>query len=83
MVGIYHTSHGHYNNRQNKLNLQAKGFECNHLKRYILTHRCDVCDAVPGRPHHKVTDTKKAKRKAKSILKTTSSRNNHHSSFDS
>ena len=34
MAGIYHTSHGHCNNRQTVLNLQAKGVECNHLKRY-------------------------------------------------
>ena len=36
MAGIYHTAHGHCNNRQTVLNLQAKGIECNHLKRYIL-----------------------------------------------
>jgi len=30
MAGIYHTSHGHCNNRQTVLNLQAKGIECNH-----------------------------------------------------
>jgi len=70
MAGIYHTSHGHCNNRQTVLNLQAKGIECNHLKRYILAHRCDACDAAPGRRHHKVKATKKAKRKAKSISKT-------------
>jgi len=40
------------------------------LKRYILAHRCDACDAAPGRRHHKVKATKKAKRKAKSISKT-------------
>jgi len=60
MAGIYQTSHGHCNNRQTV----AKGIECNHLKRYILVHRCDACDAVPGRRHHKVKATKKAKRKA-------------------
>jgi len=70
MAGIYHTSHGHCNNRQTVLNLQAKGIECNHLKRYILAHRCDACDAAPGRRHHKVKATKKAKHKAKSISKT-------------
>ena len=48
MVGIYHPSHGHCNNRQTVLNLQAKGgIECNHLKRYILAHRCDACETVP------------------------------------
>jgi len=47
MAGIYHTSHGHYNNRQTVLNLQAKGIQCNHLTRYILAHRCDACDAAP------------------------------------
>jgi len=52
------------------LNLQAKGIECKHLKRYILADRCDACDAAPGRRHHKVKATKKAKRKAKSISKT-------------
>jgi len=40
------------------------------LKRYILAHRCDACDAAPGRRHHKVKATKKAKRKASSIPKT-------------
>ena len=35
MAGIYHTSHGHCNNRQTVLNLQVKGIECHHLKRYI------------------------------------------------
>jgi len=67
---IYHTSHGHCNNRQTVLNLQAKGIECNHLQRYILAHRCDACDAAPGRRHHRVKATTKAKRKAKSISKT-------------
>jgi len=71
MAGIYHTSHGHCNNCQTVLNLQAKGIECNYLKRYILTHRCDVCDAAPGRRHHKVKPTQKAKRKARSNSKTT------------
>jgi len=70
MAGIYHPSHGHCTNRQTVLILQAKGIECNHLKRYILAHRSDACDAAPGRRHHKVKATKKAKRKAKSILKT-------------
>jgi len=67
MAEIYHTSHGHCNNRQTVLNLQAKGMQCNHLKRYILAHRCDACDAAPGRRHHKGKATTKAKRKAKSI----------------
>jgi len=53
------------------LNLQAKGIECNHSKRYIPAHRYDACDAAPGRHHHKVKATTKAKRKAKSIPKTT------------
>jgi len=66
MAGIYHTSDGHCNNRQTVFNLQAKGIECNHLKRYILAHRCDACDAAPGRRYHKV----KAKHKTKSISKT-------------
>jgi len=70
MAGIYHTSHGHCNNRQTVLNLQAKGIECNQLKRYILAHKCDACDAALGRRHHKVKATKKAKRKTKSIPKT-------------
>ena len=52
------------------LNLQAKGIECNHLKRYILAHRCDACEAAPGRRHHKVKATQKAKRKAKLNSKT-------------
>jgi len=58
-AGIYHTSHGHCNNRQTVLNLQAKGIEGNHLKSYILAHRCDACDAAPGRRYHKVKATKK------------------------
>jgi len=70
MAEIDHNSHGHCNNRQTVLNLQAKGIECNHLKRYILAHRCDACDAAPGHRHHKVKATWKAKRKAKSIPKT-------------
>ena len=72
MAGIYHTSQGHCDNRQTVLNLQAKGIdlECNHLKRYILAHRFDACDAALGRRHHKVKATEKAKRKAKSISKT-------------
>jgi len=69
MAEIYHTSHGHCNNRQTVLNLQVKGIDGNHLKRYILAHRCDACDAAPGRRHHKVKATAKAKRKAKSIPK--------------
>ena len=69
MAGIYHTSHGHCNNCQTVLNLQAKGIECNHLKRYILAHRCDACDTTQGRRHHKVKSTKKAKRKDKSNSK--------------
>jgi len=67
MAGIYHTSHGHCNNHQTVLNLQAKSIGLLHLKRYILAHRCDACDAAPGRCHHKVKVTKKAKRKAQSI----------------
>ena len=67
---ITRESHGHCNNRQTVLNLQAKGIECNHLKHYILAHRCDACDAAPGRRHYKVKATKKANRKAKSISKT-------------
>ena len=70
MAEIYYISHGHCNNRSTVLNLQAKGIECNHLKHYILAHRCDACDAAPGRRHHKEKATKKAKRKAKSISKT-------------
>ena len=52
MAGIYrdHTSHGYCNNRQTVLNLQAQGIECNHLKRYILAHRCDACDTAPDIP---------------------------------
>ena len=57
MAGIYHNSHGHCNNCQTVLNLQAKGIECNHLKRYILAHRCDACETAPGRRHHKVNVT--------------------------
>jgi len=59
-----HTSHGHCNNHQTVLNLQAKSIECSHLKRYILAHRCNACDAAPGRRHHNAKATKKAKRKA-------------------
>ena len=62
-----HTSHGHCNNHQTVLNLQAKSIGLLHLKRYILAHRCDACDAAPGRCHHKVKVTKKAKHKAQSI----------------
>jgi len=40
------------------------------LKRYILSHRCDACDATPGRCHHKVKATTKAKHKTKSTSKT-------------
>ena len=40
------------------------------MKRYILAHRCDACEAAPGRRHHKVKATKKATRKVKSISKT-------------
>ena len=47
-----------------------KGIECNHLKRYILVHRYDACDAALGRRHHKVKATTKAKRKLKSTTKT-------------
>ena len=52
------------------MNLQAKGIQCNHLKRYILAHRCDSCDAAPGRCHHEVKATKKANRKTRSVSKT-------------
>ena len=52
------------------MNLQAKGTEYNHLKHYILAHRCDACDATPGRCHHKVKATTKAKHKTKSTSKT-------------
>jgi len=41
-AGIYHTFHGHCNNRQTVLNLQAKGIECNHLKCYILAHKYNL-----------------------------------------
>ena len=61
IAGIYHTCHGHCNNCHTVLNLQAKGIECKHLKRYSLAHRCDACDAAPGRRHHNVKATKKAK----------------------
>jgi len=70
MAGIYHTFHGHCNNSQNVLNLQVKGIQCNHLKRYVLAHKCDACDTAPGRRHHKVKVTKKAEHKTKSISKT-------------
>jgi len=70
MAEIYHTSHGHCNNRQTVLNLQAQGIQCNHLKRYILAHRCNSCDTAPGRRHHKVKATTQTKRKANSIPKT-------------
>jgi len=72
MAVIYHTSHGHFNNRHTVLNLQAKGVECNHLKRYILAHRCNACNAAPcpGHHHHKVKATTKAKRKKKTASKT-------------
>ena len=40
------------------------------MKRYILAHRCDACDAAPDRNHHKVKATTKDKRKVKSIPKT-------------
>ena len=56
MAEIYHTSYGHYNNRQTVLNLQAKGIECNHLKRYILAHRCDACEAA-SLPSHTESQT--------------------------
>ena len=73
MAEVYHTSHGHCNNRQTVSNLQAKGIENNHLKRYILAHKCDACDAAPGRHHHKVRTTTKAKRKARSASNTIAS----------
>jgi len=72
MAGIHHTSHGHCNNRQTVLNLQAKGIECNHLKCYILGHMCGACDAAQGRRHHKVKATTKAKRKTNSTSKAVS-----------
>ena len=73
MTVIYHTSPGHCHNCQTVLNLQAKGIlsQCNYLQRCILAHRCDACDAAPGRRHHKVKPKKKAKRKAQIISKTT------------
>jgi len=40
------------------------------LKRYILAHRCDACDAAQGRCHHKVKAATKAKNKTKSTSKT-------------
>jgi len=54
------------------LNIQAKGIQCNDLQRCILAHRCDhdACDAAPGRRHHKVKATQKAKRKAQIVSKT-------------
>jgi len=64
MAGTIHTLHGHCKNRQTVLNLQAQGIECNHLKRYILAHKCNACDAAPGFRHHKVKATVKAKREA-------------------
>ena len=66
IAGIYHTSDGHCNNRQTVFNLQAKGIECNHLKRYMLADRCHACNTEPGRRYHKV----KTKHKTKSISKT-------------
>ena len=57
MAGIYHTSYRHCNNCQTVLNLRAKSIECNHLKCYILAHRCDACEVAPGRRHHKVNVT--------------------------
>jgi len=69
-AGSYYTSHRHCNNRQTVLILQAKGIECNYLKHYILAHRCDACNAAPGRRHHEVKATKKAKPKTNSISKT-------------
>ena len=72
MAGIYHTSHGHCNNRQTVMNLQAQCIECNNLMHYILAHRCDACDAAPGRRHHKVKATVKVKRKkVKATMKAT------------
>ena len=68
IAGIYHTFHGHCNNSQNVLNLQVKGIPCDHLKRYVLAHRCDACDAAPGCCQVKVTKT--AEHKTKSISKT-------------
>ena len=70
MVGIYYTSHGHCNNHQTVLNLKTKGLQCNHLKRYILAHRCDACDVAPGRHHHKVKATKKVQNYTKPTSKT-------------
>ena len=34
------------------------------MKRYILAHRCDACDAAPGHRHHGMKATLKAKREA-------------------
>jgi len=73
MAVIYHTSSGHCNNCQTVLNLQAKGIlsQCNYLQRCILVHKCDACDAAPGRRHHKVKPQNKAKRMAQISSKTT------------
>lgn len=34
-------------------NLHAKGIAVNHLKRYILAHKCEHCYANIGRRHYK------------------------------
>ena len=81
MAEIYHTSHGHCNNRQTVLNLQAKGFECNHLKRYVLAHRCDVCEVAPGRRHHKVKATESQTQGQVKFKDNSASSDCHRSSF--
>jgi len=82
MAGIYHTSHRQCKNHQTVLNLQAKGIGCNHLKRYILAHKCDACDAAPGRRQHKVKATTKSKRKNQVNFKDSSaSSDSHHNSL--
>ena len=50
---IAHESHGHCNNRQTLLNMEAKGQKVKHLKRYILAHTCEHCYANIGRRHYK------------------------------
>ena len=50
---IAHEAGGHCNNRATLLNLQAKEIAINHLKRYILAHKCEHCYANIGRRHYK------------------------------
>ena len=49
---IAHEAAGHCNNRATFLNMQAKGIAVNHLKRYILAHKCEHCCADIGRRHY-------------------------------